>query len=255
MTTQDEVIKQARAVLEHDERINLHRSPIGINARNGTLVLEGEVEDITTKKCALQLLRNKGIAGAETLVDRLTVKPTEQRGDGALRDALRQALLEDSTFHNCTLQVRTKEVNGPGSEGAEFETWQQADREPSGLVQISVEEGVVTLEGHVPSPSHKYFIGAMSWWLRGCRNVENYLEVVPAREETEEELAEALRLIMEKDRLVEADQIRIDIQNRVITLTGFVAAEEEKDRAAADAWCLSGVADVINRIEVRNLET
>ncbi|QBQ53130.1 BON domain-containing protein [Nitrosococcus wardiae] len=253
MSIQDDIIKQARAILEYDERINLHRSPIEISIRNGTLMLAGEVEDLTTKKCALQLLRNQQLAGVSTFVDRLTVRPTEQRGDGALRDTLCRALLEESTFRNCTLQGRAKEVAGQGQgfKKVDFETWQQADREPSGLVQISVEEGAVILEGHVPSPSHKYLIGTMSWWLRGGRNVENRLEVVPAREETEEELVDGLRLILEKDRLVEADQIRIDIRNRVITLTGWVATEEEKGMAEADAWCLSGVADVVNQIEVR----
>ncbi|ADE13972.1 transport-associated protein [Nitrosococcus halophilus Nc 4] len=253
MSTQDDTIKQVKAVLEYDERINLHRSPIEVSVRNGTLILEGEVEDLTTKKCALQLLRNRKLADVTELVDRLTVRPTEHRGEGALRDALCQSLLEDLTFHNCTLQGRAQEGGGQGLEKVDFETWQQADREPSGLVQISVEEGVVTLEGHVPSPSHKYLIGAMSWWLRGCRNVENHLEVVPAREETEEELADALRLILEKDRLVEADQIRVDIQDRVITLRGLVATEEEKGMAETNAWCLSGMTDVVNQIQVRTL--
>ncbi|ADJ28260.1 BON domain-containing protein [Nitrosococcus watsonii] len=254
MDQPNEVIKQARALLEHDERINLHPSPIEISVCDGSLILKGEVENLTTKRCALQLLRNKSMIGIHRLVDQLMVKPAEHRDDGALRDALCQALLADSTFHNCTLLARVKTGAEQELEQGGFETWQQADREPSGLIKISIAAGTVSLEGKVPTPSHKHLIEAMSWWLRGCRNVANKLEVDPAREETDGELSDALRLILEKDRFVEADQIRIDIQNRVMTLYGFVATREEKERVEGNAWSLSSIAEVINQIEVRKLE-
>lgn len=254
MNKQGETIKQARAILEYDDRVNLHHSPIEIGIADGSLILEGEVGDVVTKKCASQLLRKKNLAGVAKVVDRLTIKPTEHRGDGDLQEALCQSLLTDSTFHNLTLQVRAKEEHSPERERVEFETWQTADREPSGIVKISVIEGVVILEGHVPSPAHKHLIEAISWWLRGCRNVENYLEVIPATEETDAELTDALRLVLEKDRLIEDDQIRIDTQDRVITLKGFIATAEEKAMVEADAWCLSGVKEVLNQIEIRKLE-
>lgn len=122
------------------------------------------------------------------------------------------------------------------------------------MVKISVIEGAVILEGHVPRPAHKHLVEAIGWWLRGCRNVENYLEVIPAAEETDAELTDALRLVLEKDRLIENDQIRADIQDQAITLKGFVATEEEKAMVEADAWCLSGVKEVLNQTEVRKLE-
>jgi osmotically-inducible protein OsmY len=122
------------------------------------------------------------------------------------------------------------------------------------LVTITVEEGIVILAGNVPSPSHKYLIEATAWRLRGCRDVKNHLEVVPPRDEVAGELPEALRLILEKDRLVEADQIRISVQDKVIILEGFVVTEEEKEMAEADAWCLSAVEEVINKIEVKKTE-
>jgi hypothetical protein len=65
---------------------------------------------------------------------------------------------------------------------------------------------------------------------------------VPPRDEVAGELPEALRLILEKDRLVEADQIRINVQDKTIILEGFVATEEEKEMAEADAWCLYRVS-------------
>ncbi len=254
MGKQDEIIKQARAILEYDKRINLRRSPIGINSSDGELILTGEVSDVVTKKCALQLLRRKNFGSVTQVVDRLTIRPMEHLGEGAMQEALCQALLEDSTFHDITIQARAKEEHTQQTEKIEFATWQEAGREPKGIVKISVKEGRVNLEGYIPSPSHKHLIEIMSWWLRGCRDVENHLQVMPPREETATELADALRLILEKDRLVEASQIQIDTQSRVITLKGFVATKEERAMVEADAWCLSGVEDVINQIEVRKLE-
>lgn len=254
MLNSDETIKQARAILEYDERVNLHRFPIEIDIADGNLVLTGEVAGVVAKKCALQLLRRNALSGVTQLVDRLTIKPTEHQGDGAMQDALRQALLEDTTFHDITIQVRAKEAHTQAVERVEFETWQEAKHEPKGKVKISVIEGIVRLEGHVPSPSHRHLIEAISWWLRGCRNVENRLAVRPAREETAAELTDALRLILEKDRLVEADQIQIDTQGRAITLKGFVATEEEQAMIEADAWSLFNAEDVVNRIETRKLE-
>ena len=83
-------IKQVRAVLEKDPRINLHRYPIVIAAQNGDLILTGEVESIAAKKLAL-------VAASETdgvgrIVDRLGrhcgwLVPNETMKQLAERDA------------------------------------------------------------------------------------------------------------------------------------------------------------------------
>ena len=63
-------------------------------------------------------------------------------------------------------------------------------------------------------------------------------------------LPDALRLVLETDPLVPADQIGIRAHDGVVTLEGLVIREEERRRAEFDAWCLFGVKNVINRIEV-----
>ncbi|MDA8364609.1 MAG: BON domain-containing protein, partial [Gammaproteobacteria bacterium] len=62
---------------------------------------------------------------------------------------------------------------------------------------------------------------------------------------------DALRLVLEKDPLVHADQIRANSRNGIVTLHGLVGTAEERKMTELDAWYLLGVRDVVNRIEVR----
>jgi osmotically-inducible protein OsmY len=103
----------------------------------------------------------------------------------------------------------------------------------------------------VISHSHKRLAGVLAWWTPGCRDVVNSLYVEPAEEDNDEEVADALRLVLEMDPLVQAGQVRVSCRNFVVTLEGYVRTEEERRQAESDAWCLFAVDKVINRIEVQ----
>lgn len=45
---------------------------------------------------------------------------------------------------------------------------------------IEVKKGIVTLNGEVPSLTHKRLAGVLAWWVPGTRDVVNGLEEVPA---------------------------------------------------------------------------
>jgi len=66
---------------------------------------------------------------------------------------------------------------------------------------VSVEDGVVTLDGRVSSLSHKSLAGALAWWVPGSRDVINGIEVAPPQEISDSEITEAVRLVLEKDPL------------------------------------------------------
>ncbi len=246
MNADDDTARRVRAALECDVGVNLHRYPIDVSFHDGVLTLEGDVEDVVTKKRAWHIARR--MDGVQECVDRLRVLPTERRGDGEIRDVLIDVLMQDTAFHDCTKRTRV-------IEGGEFAQWQEAHREPSGLLEITVNDGVITLEGHVPSPSHKRLAEAIAWWVRGCRDVVNRLEVIPPRDDTDDEITDALYLVLEKDPLVKADQLRVATCDRVVTLEGLLTNEMEKKAAEADAWCLTGIEEVVNKIQVPRAET
>jgi osmotically-inducible protein OsmY len=109
---------------------------------------------------------------------------------------------------------------------------------------------VVTLNGAVTSLSHQRLAGMLAWWVPGSRDVINGLEVVPPEEDNDDEVTEAVRAVLEKDRFVTADHIRVSTRNRVVTLQGLVSSEKERQMAEWDAWYLLAVDLVVNALKV-----
>jgi hypothetical protein len=89
MPSQSEVPRRVRAAFECEPRINLHRYPV---LKDGVLTLDGEVEHIVTKRLSLELAA--AAPGIDGLVDRLRVTPTLLMRDGAIRDSIRDILLQ-----------------------------------------------------------------------------------------------------------------------------------------------------------------
>ncbi|MGZ5095487.1 MAG: BON domain-containing protein [Burkholderiales bacterium] len=170
-------------------------------------------------------------------MDRLRVARGEPRGYGAIRDSFGGFLLEQAEFSDCALRVRT---------GDGLKTLRDLQH-PSG----EIEDGAITLEGHVPSLTHKRVAGVLAWWSPGCRDVVNSLDVVPVEEDNDGEVVDALRLVLEMDPLVQAEQITVRCRNYEVTLDGYVRTEQELRQAELGARALFAVENVINNIEVR----
>ena len=79
----------------------------------------------------------------------------------------------------------------------------------------------------------------------------NRLHVEPAEEDNDDEVTDAVRLVLELDPHVHAAQVSVHTVLRVVSLDGLVTREEEKRTAETDAWYVTGVNEVINRIAVR----
>lgn len=240
MQHKDEALKRIEAALEHEAHIDLKSALLTLEFHEGTLLLEGEVPNVSTKKQALRAVSHVGqVAG---IVDHLRVATNLRPGDGATRDAVCKWIMSDVDFQNCAVYVHTK---------GRREMLREAGHDPCGAIEVAVNDGVVSLSGHVISLSHKRLAGVLSWWARGCRDVENELEVVPPEEDNDHEIADGLRLVLECDPYVHADQIAIDCRNGEVILGGEVSSEDERQRAEMDAWCLYAVDRVTNHIRVR----
>lgn len=236
------VEKSVMAAFEHDRHINLHRYPIRLefDVARGALTLEGEVENIISKKRAFEIASQDD--RVQGVIDRLTLAPGERRGDGAIRDSLVQELLEEPALLRCGIRAQNK-----GS----METLRESVETPGYVINVLVNESIIQLNGAVPSLSHKRLAGVLAWWTPGCRDVINGMQVTPPEADNDDEIADALRLVLEKDPLIHADQIGIRVKDRVITLTGLAGNKEEKKMAELDAWYLLGVNKVVNNIEIR----
>ncbi|MBI2363757.1 MAG: BON domain-containing protein [Deltaproteobacteria bacterium] len=237
---QEGILTSIRAALEKDTRINLHRYPISLSFQDGDLVVEGEAENIMAKKLALEIAG--GVRGFHPIVDRLRVTPAEPMGDAEIRDHVLKVLLQESAFERCFLYSRV---------GDGLETLYRDVPDAAGSIVVEVNDGVVTLNGEVPSLSHKRLAGALAWWVPGCRDVVNGLEEVPPEEDNDDELTDAVRLVLEKNPFVNATKIRVHSKDWIVTLEGLVPNETMKRMAERDAWCVLGVKRVVNKIAVR----
>ena len=110
---------------------------------------------------------------------------------------------------------------------------------------------MVTLDGRVPGLAHKRLAGVLAWWVPGVRDVVNGLEVVPPEADDDGEITDAVRIVLEKDPLVDASRIGVSSHDAVVTLRGTVRSEVERRMAEWDAWCVFGVDVVTCEIEVR----
>lgn len=239
MSEKQAVIKGVMAALEREPKIDFHHYPITVDFGAGIITLEGKVKDIAAKKLALEL----GAAGASVtgIVDRLKVAAAEQMTDEDIREHVRDALIQEPALTDCAVRLRLGDRT-------------EVIREPPdsrGAVEIAVQNGDVLLEGQVPSLSHKRLAGVLAWWVPGTQNVLNCLIVEPPEEDNDDEMTDAMRLVLEKDPFINADQIHVGANDRTVTLEGLVSNETESEMAEHDAWYVFGVDRVVNRLEVR----
>ena len=246
----EETLKEVRAALEREPRVRFDRRQIRIafNEVDDTITLQGEAPDIAAKKLALELAA--AVSGVRGVVDRLRVTPGERMSDEEIRDHIRDAFIQEQAFANCAIRVQTKDgvetFNDPAEKRGDF--WIIVG---GGMaLQQGWDEGVVLLEGQAPSLSHKRLAGALAWWVPGSRDVLNCLEVVPPEDDNNDEITDAVKIVLDKDPFVDDVQVLVATRDRVVTLEGAVWSEGEKDMAEFDAWFVFGVDKVINNLQV-----
>lgn len=212
------IVKAMKAMLTDELRLDPASLPIDVSlAADASMLLEGVVERLAQKKRAV--LYAMGLDGVSGVIDRLRVRPSSRMSDDEIRDHIGSALASESALNGLAISAE-------------------------------VRSGVVDLEGEVWSLSHKRLAGALAWWVPGSVDVINSIEVVPAEEDSDEEVSDAVRLILEKDRLVDASSLTVRTKGWIVTLEGVAGSAAESEAAEEDAWFTWGVNGVVNRIIV-----
>lgn len=235
-----QIEEEVRATLEHDKRVNLHASQLHVSVQEDTLILEGEVEDVSAKRIAANLIRELA-GGRYEVEDRLCVHVDEPTGDGELRDNVTRFLLNESLLRDCSIAIER---------GGSTEVLRDVSEQPPCRITVAVNEGVVTLTGQLPSLIHRRMVEVLTWWARGCQRVDNRLDVIPPERDSDEELVDAVRMALEKDPMVDPQQVHVTSHAGVIELEGQLGAEAQKLFAARDVWSVPGVWEVYNHIHV-----
>ena len=237
-----DLLEKVRARLRSEPLLgpSFHLRDLKIEA-DGALVLDGEVPSVAAKKLTLEHVA-AAAPSVTCLVDRLHVKPAVPMTDKEIRVHVRNGLIEEQSFK--ALEIRELE-------NEEWHLMRGAPEKTLGRIDFEVKEGVVVLNGRVPGLTSKRLAGAIAWWVPGVRDVFNGIEVAPVEEDNADMIAEAARVILERDPFVNASQIAVSVRGTEIRLAGLVPNETERLAAERDAWCIFGVDSVINEIEAR----
>src|SRR5262249_38928071 len=195
----EKLLKEVRASLEQESRIRSRQYPIQVafNDADSTITLQGEAPDIAAKKLALELAADA--PGVRGVVDRLRVTPSQRMSDEEIRDHIRDAFIQEPAFSNCAIRVQTREGVETFNDPLEMRGDITIIVDQGMGLQEGRDEGIALLEGQAPSLSHKRLAGTLAWWVPGSRDVLNCLEVVPPEEDNDDEITDAVKIILDKD--------------------------------------------------------
>lgn len=229
MSAPKDVVTVILAAFEQDRDINVHEYPIHVSYR-GTLRLEGQVKNIIAKRKARRIAMQ--LSGLSNVEDLLLLRSGERREGKALQNAVADALAAEPAFRD--IRVFASSATPPAGQ------W----------INVTTEGRVVRLEGQVGSLSHRRLAEVIAWWVPGSCDVHNHLRVQPAEQDNDDEISDAIRMVLEKDPLLHAENIRPVTVNRTVTLNGNVHDAEQRRMAVYDCWYVPGVHDVQDQLHV-----
>lgn len=240
MLQPEEMVTAVRAALERYPEVSGQERRIMLEVRDGVLVMAGEVHDIIAKRVAhLAAVQTLGV---DRVLDELCVAPTERRSDTQIAEFLDRLLMQESAFRDYPKKVLA---------GPQPQMRRKVDARPEQAMTASVHDGVVTLAGAVGSLTHRRLADVLAWWTPGTRGVRNFLHVVPDEQDTDAEVSDVLRIVLDKDPWLDAAAIEVRVKERRVTLEGMVSSQEQRRMAEQDAWYILGVHGVHNRLRVK----
>jgi osmotically-inducible protein OsmY len=120
-------------------------------------------------------------------------------------------------------------------------------------IGVSVNDGVVTLSGHVPSFAEKYAAERTAKRVYGVKAVADELDVkLPGSGvRTDEDVATTCVRVLKDDFQVPDEKIKVVINNGWVTLEGQVDWQYQKDAAGRAVRYLTGVKGLSNNITLK----
>ncbi len=119
-------------------------------------------------------------------------------------------------------------------------------------IGVAVEDGVVTLTGHVSTYIEKATAEEVVGRVRGVKGIAQEIEVRPyaANQTADDEIAKRALQMIGWSVLVPADSVKVKVQAGWLTLNGTVEWQYQKTAAADAVRGLLGVSGITNSIAV-----
>jgi osmotically-inducible protein OsmY len=213
--TDTEIKTQVLSELAYEPSIKA--SNIGVLVKNGTVTLNGSAVSYGEKSDVVRAA--KRVAGVNGIADEIEVKlpDSHMRNDGDIAAAASNAI-----------------------------TW--ATNIPQGNVTVTVRQGRIILEGEVEWWFQKDNVERLVQNLMGVKVVSNMITIKPAM--ASEVVATAISSAFERNALLDAKQVHVEIVGDKVILRGTVKNWPEREEAERAAWSSAGVFSVDNHLKV-----
>ena len=202
---------------ELDFEPSIDAANIGVAVEKGVVTLTGHVANYVEKLAAERAV--KRVKGVKAIAQEIEVRFSNQpkRSD----DEIAQRALDILTW---SVQV------------------------PADSIQVKVEKGWITLTGAVEWQYQKQAAESAVRHLSGILGVSNMIEIEPhvAAADVHRKIMDLLK----RNAEVEADSIRVVVDNGKVILEGKVKAWYERNLAERAAWSAPGVKAVEDRLSI-----
>lgn len=204
--------EEITAAVENELLVNpaINSYLIDVTTDDNVVTLSGEVNNVLEKRKATQIAGM--VRGVVSVINNIEVDPPA-RTDQQIQQDVINALLYDAA---------TEAYN----------------------VNVSVSDGVVTLNGEVQSQQEKQLAGQVARGVIGVREVRNNIEVDMETTRPEEEIRADVIGALQSDVQVDSALIDVNVEGDTVMLSGTVGSAAERNRAYWDAM-VAGV-DTVN---------
>lgn len=211
----DDVAVAVRDAFTYDPRVGA--TGPRVHVASGVVTLSGVVDNPASRRAAEEDARN--VVGVRRVQNHLKVRPASVPEDEVLEKRVRQALAEDPYV----------------------ERWG---------IEVQAVHGSVYLSGHVNGSFEKERAEKVAERVQGTVQVVNNIDYEYAwKWKPDWSIRDSVEDHLFWSPFVDADEVKVSVQNGIVTLAGTVETWGERSAASRSAW-EGGAKDVVNKLDV-----
>ena len=219
MKTNEELQRDVQNAIKWEPQ--LHAAEIGVTAKDGIVTLMGTVDAYYKKLEAENAAKN--VDGVKAVVEEIDVRYSNStKSDEDIAHDVLKALIDNWSV-------------------------------PNEKIQVKVEDGWITLDGHVTWNYQKEAANKAISYLPGVKGVTNRIKI---KSEIQNEIEKKdVQRALASNWTLHSENIFVKVDGTKVTLTGAVSSIYQKDLAEKLAWKTPGIWSVDNQLIIEHKYT